>query len=81
MTPSKLTARLPTLLSQVKAGNNSEKLKNVYEHYMKTIFMNTKNSKTNESNRFRLSLTDKLNVENNKTIALANLSIFTLGKM
>ena len=28
---------------------------------MKTIVMNTENSKTNEPNRFKLDLTDKLN--------------------
>ena len=37
--------------------------------------MNTKNSKTNESNRFRLYFTAKLDLRDNKTIALANLSI------
>ena len=38
--------------------------------------MNTKNSKTNEPHRFRLSLADKLNLKNpNKNIALGNLSI------
>ena len=29
-----------------------------------TIFMNTENSKTNESHRFRSDLTDKLNLKN-----------------
>ena len=43
---------------------------------METIFMNTKNSKTNESNRFRLYFTDKLDLRGKKTIALANLSIY-----
>ena len=38
--------------------------------------MNTKNSKTNKSNKFRLYFTDKLNLKNNKTISLANLSIY-----
>ena len=28
---------------------------------LETIFMNTENSKTNESHRFRLTLIDKLN--------------------
>ena len=42
---------------------------------METVFMNTKNSKTNESHRFRLSFTDKLDLRGNTTIALANLSI------
>ena len=39
--------------------------------------MNTENSKTSESRRFRLDLTDKLNAKNpKKKIALANLSIY-----
>ena len=43
---------------------------------METIFTNTENSKTNESHRFRLDLTDKLNLKNpKKNIALANLSV------
>ena len=96
MTPSQLITRLSILLAQVKAGNNSQKLKNQIrqiaclffvqvkkplknnlkpfnQHYLKmeTIFMNTKNSKTTESNRFRLYFTDKLDLRGNKTIALA----------
>ena len=48
---------------------------------METIFMNTKNSKTNEPHRFRLDLTDKLNLKNlNKNMALANLSIYYTWK-
>ena len=48
---------------------------------MKEIFMNTENSKTNESHRFRLSLADKLNLKNpNKNIALGNLSIYYTWK-
>ena len=36
-------------------------------HYkVETIFMNTENSKTNEPHRFRLDLTDKLNLKNPK---------------
>ena len=38
--------------------------------------MNTKRSKANKSNRFRLSCTDKLDLRGNKTIALANVSIY-----
>ena len=51
-------------------------------HYkMETIFMNTENSKTNEPPRFRLDLTDKLNLKNpKKNIALANLSIYYTWK-
>ena len=44
---------------------------------METIFMNTENSKTNEQNRFKLDLADKLNLINpDKNIALVNLSIY-----
>ena len=39
--------------------------------------MNTENSKTNESHRFRLYLADKRNLKNpKKNIALVNLSIY-----
>ena len=48
---------------------------------METIFMNTKNSKTNEPHRFKLDLTDKLNLKNpNKNMALANLSMYYTWK-
>ena len=44
---------------------------------METIFMNTENSKTNEAHRFRLDLTDKLDLKNpKKNMVLANLSIY-----
>ena len=44
---------------------------------METFFMNSKNSKTNEANRFRYDLIDKLDLKNsNKNMALANLSIY-----
>ena len=43
--------------------------------------MNTENSKTNEPHRFKLDLTDKLNLKNpNKSMALANLSIYYTWK-
>ena len=43
--------------------------------------MNTKNSKTNESHRFILNLTGKLNLKNpKKNMALANLSIYYTWK-
>ena len=43
--------------------------------------MNTKNSKTNQPQRFRLSLVDKLNLKDpNKNMALANLSIYYTWK-
>ena len=48
---------------------------------MKTIFMNTENSKTNERHRFKLDLADKLNLKNpKKNIALVNLSIYYTWK-
>ena len=43
--------------------------------------MNTENSKTNESHRFKLSLGNKLNLKNpNKNMALANLRIYYTWK-
>ena len=43
--------------------------------------MNTENSKTNESNRFRLDLKDKLNLKNpKKNMTLANFSIYYTWK-
>ena len=48
---------------------------------METIFINTENSKTSEPHRFKLDLTDKLNLKNpNKNMALANLSIYYTWK-
>ena len=48
---------------------------------METFFMNSKNSKTNESNRYKYDLIDKLDLKNpNKNMALANLSIFCTWK-
>ena len=49
---------------------------------METFFMNTKNSKTNEPNRFNYNLIDKLDLKNpNKNMALGNLSIYYNWKM
>ena len=43
--------------------------------------MNTENSKKNEPHRFKLNLTDKLNLKNlNNNMALANLSIYYTWK-
>ena len=48
---------------------------------METVFMNTENSKTNESHRFKLDLADKLNLKNpKKNMALVNLSIYCTWK-
>ena len=44
---------------------------------METFFMNTKNSKMSESNKFIYHLNDKLNLKNpNQNMTLANLSIY-----
>ena len=43
--------------------------------------MNTENSKTNESHKFRLTLADKLNLKDpNKNMASANVSIYYTWK-
>ena len=48
---------------------------------METFFMNSKNSKNNEPNRFKYDLIDKLDLKNpNKNMALANLSIYYTWK-
>ena len=48
---------------------------------MKTIFMNTENSETNEPHRYKLDLADKLNLKYpNKDIALVNLNIYYTWK-
>ena len=48
---------------------------------METFFMNSKNSKTNESYKFKYDLIDKLDLKNpNKKMALANLSIYYTWK-
>ena len=45
---------------------------------METIFLNTGNSKTNESEKFMYQATEKLNLKtlNNKNIGLVNLGIY-----
>ena len=48
---------------------------------METIFRNTLNSKTNESNKFMYQFTDNLNLKNpNKNMTLVNLSIYYTWK-
>ena len=48
---------------------------------METFFMNTKNSKTNESHRFKYDLIDKLDLKNpNKNMELGSLSIYYTSK-
>ena len=83
LTPEQMLNRLPITLAQLKAGNNSEKPKKIYNNLinsllkMETIFMTTENSKTNVPHKFRLTLADRLNLKDpNKNMALANLSIY-----
>ena len=48
---------------------------------METIFINTENSKTSEPHRFKLDLTDKLNLKGRKkNMALSILSIYYTWK-
>ena len=48
---------------------------------METIIMNSENSKTSDPHRFRLDLTDKLNLrDSKKNTAFANLSIYYTWK-
>ena len=49
---------------------------------METIFINTKNSKTNDSNKFIYQFTNNRNLKNlsNKNIGLVNLSIYYTWK-
>ena len=48
---------------------------------METIFMNSENSKRSEPHKFRLNLTDKLNMNDPwKNMTLANLSIYYTWK-
>ena len=68
-----MLSRLPITLAQLKAGNNSQKLKNEIRRLLHSL--------TNESHKFRLSLSDKLNLKNpNKNIPLGNLSIYYTWK-
>ena len=48
---------------------------------METFFMNSRNSKTNEPNRFKYDFIYQLDLKNpNKNMALANLSIYYTWK-
>ena len=49
---------------------------------MDNIFMNSKNSKTSDTHRLLLNLTDKINLKRSeKYVALSNLSIYYSWKM
>ena len=81
-----MLSRLPISLAQLKEGNNSEKhqkeIRQLHYLNMETIFMNTENSRTNESNKCIYQFTDKLSLKNpnNKNIGLVNLSIYYTGR-
>ena len=48
---------------------------------MDTIFMNSENSKTSQSNRLLLNLSDKINLKRiDKYVALSNLNIYYTWK-
>ena len=47
---------------------------------METFFINSKNSKTSESNRLKYDLIDKLNLNPNKNMVLGSLSIYYTWK-
>ena len=47
---------------------------------MEIFFMDTENSKTTDSNRFRLYFTNKLDLRGNKTVSLSYLSIYYTWK-
>ena len=48
---------------------------------MDTIFTNSRNSKTSDSHRLLLNISDKINLKrSDKYVALSNLSITTHGK-
>ena len=48
---------------------------------METIFMNSENSTTSESHRFKLDLTDKLSLKDpKKNMSLSSLSIYYTWK-
>ena len=47
---------------------------------MEIFFIDTENSKTTDSNKFRLYFTNKLDLRGNKTVSLFNLSIYYTWK-
>ena len=56
-----MLSRLPISLAQLKAGNNTQKLKNELRQLLYSLCRS--NSKTNESNKFVYQFTDKLNLK------------------
>ena len=52
----------------------------MYNTKMDTIFMNSKNSKIYDPNRLLLNITYKINVKNDKYVALSNFSKYYIWK-
>ena len=50
MTPKQMITRLPILLAQLKAGNNSEKLKNEIRQIVYSLYRSKNLSKTINNN-------------------------------
>ena len=50
LTPSKLLTRLPILLTQIKTGNNSHKLKNEIRKMLYLLYQHNKITKKNYNN-------------------------------
>ena len=60
----------------------SKKLTKIIYKSLIDIFMNTENSKTSETHRFKLNLTDKLNLKvPKKNMVLDNFSIYYTWKI
>ena len=66
-------------VEQRKLNNTMNSIK--LENRMDTIFINSENSKTSDSHRLLLNLTDKVNQKRSgKYVALSNLSIYYIQK-
>ena len=66
-------------MEQRKLNNTMNSIK--LENRMDTIFINSENSKTSDSHRLLLNLTDKVNQKRSgKYVALSNLSIYYIQK-
>ena len=73
LTPNQMSSRLAISLTQLKAGNNSEKLKNEIRQLLCSLYRSKKltKSKTIEPRMFRLTWAYKLNLkDSNKNMAL-----------
>ena len=91
LTPKQMLPRLPITLSQLKADNKTEGLLNdIIEQYNKFnkiikqnayYILNSKCSKTSDSNRLFLNLSDKISLKrSDKNVTLSNLRIYYTRK-